>query len=250
MLSRDRSTRAGKRTRLALTGALCVVFGVGSLAVAEEKFENYEVRVIRPKDFTKTGRFEMGAQFAAVMNETFIYTFLATGLMTYHFSEALAIEAAGAFGLSIEKDDKRLLKDEFGIKTQIFETLYTMEGTLQWTPIYGKWQLPTGRLIYFDTFLTGGGGMTGINWKYSKFCEAPKQPGVELPPDQVKSYPTMTIGAGQRFFIKRDMAVKWDIRNHSLFYNTIDGECSPDTATGRSDVHNSITMQFGASKFF
>ena len=27
--------------------------------------------------------------------------------------------------------------------------------------VYGKWQLPSGKLVYFDTFITAGGGMTG-----------------------------------------------------------------------------------------
>lgn len=253
MFSRDGNLR---RSRLAQVVSLCLsaaVFAqaIAPVATAEEKFENYEVRVIRPKYFTKSGRFEMGAQFSAVMNETFIYTFLATGLMTYHFSETLAIEGAGSFGLNVPKEDKRVLNDEFDIKTQIFETMYSMEGALQWTPVYGKWQLPNGRLIYFDTFLAFGGGLTGINWRYSDFCRAPTTSTANPPPaDQVKSYPTILVGGGQRFFVKRDMAIKWDIRNHSLMYNTIDGECDPASATGGSSVHHNITMQIGASKFF
>ncbi len=255
MFSRDGNQTTHRRKLISIAlGLSCLLISHAFVPpiAADEKFENYEVRVIRPKYFTKTGRFEMGAQMSVVMNETFIYTFLATGLMTYHFSETLAIEGAGSFGISVEKEDKRILDDEFGIKTQIFETLYAMEAALQWTPIYGKWQLPNGRLIYFDTFLAVGGGLTGINWRYSKFCTPPPEGSTAnpAPADQVKSYPTILIGGGQRFFVKRDMAIKWDIRNHSLMYSTIDGECDPENSSGGSGVHHNITMQIGASKFF
>ncbi|MEI6397249.1 MAG: hypothetical protein WCO71_00635, partial [Pseudomonadota bacterium] len=40
-------------------------------AVAAEQFDKYEIRVIRPKYFTKTGRLETGAQLSVVMNQPF-----------------------------------------------------------------------------------------------------------------------------------------------------------------------------------
>jgi outer membrane beta-barrel protein len=216
----------------------------------QEKFEDYEIRVIRPKYFQKSGRFELGAQFNAVMNETFIYTFLATGLMTYHFNEILAIEGAASYGFSINKEDKRILFDEYRVRTQIFRTTYMLEAALQWTPIYGKWQLPSGRLVYFDTFLAGGGGLTGVEWKYSDFCSTPAAGTYDLPADTLKSYPTFLIGGGQRFYVRRDVAVKWDIRSHWVMYDKLDAECNPEAASSSSDLHTNITMQLGASKFF
>lgn len=229
-----------------------------SVVAKDNRFENVEIRVIRPRYFNKRGRFELGAELSTVMNETFIYTYLATGMMAYHFSETLALEFSGAFGFSIDKEDKRLLFEEFEIKTKIFRTLYLAEAALQWTPIYGKWQLPSGRLIYFDTYLAAGGGMTGIDWKYSDFCVAPdlsKNPNAEpLPSDTVKAYPTFMLGLGQRYFLNKNMALKWNIRNHSMLYNKLDAECAPatvgETGGGGNGVHNNITLQFGASKFF
>ena len=42
----------------------------------DQRFENVEIRVVRPRFFNKRKRFELGTQFSAIMNETFIYTFL------------------------------------------------------------------------------------------------------------------------------------------------------------------------------
>ncbi len=221
-----------------------------------ERFKNVEVRVIRPRYFNKRKRVELGAQFNGIMNEAFIYTFMASGLAAYHFTETFAVEAYGSIGFNLDKEDKRVLFDEFEIKTKIFRTLYAMGANVQWTPIYGKWQFGSGRLIYFDTYASFGAGMTGIDWKYKDFCTEPdllKNPNAAaIKSDQVKSYPTIVAGVGQRYFISKDMAVRWDIRNHALMYEKFDAECSTDTTQGESGggVHNNITIQLGATKFF
>ena len=61
--------------------------------------------------------------------------------MTYHFSEALGLEVAGSYGISIDKNDKTLLKEEFDINTIILRTEYIVSGALLWTPVYGKFKL-------------------------------------------------------------------------------------------------------------
>jgi outer membrane beta-barrel protein len=224
-------------------------------ANAQENFEEYEVRVIRPKYFQKRGRFELGAQFSAVMNETFVYTFMASGIMTFHLNESFAFEGLGAYGFSLDREEKEVLKDQFDIRTQIVRTQYLLEGALLWTPIYGKWQLPSGRLIYFDTFLAAGGGLNGVYWDFKDFCVATRQPGTtttnEIPANRTDAYPAFSFGGGQRYFINKSVAVKWDLRNHTIFYNPSDASCDPNAVTGgESTTHNSIALQFGASKFF
>ena len=226
---------------------------------AVENFEDVEIRVIRPRFFNKTKKMELGAEVSMIMNETFIYTFMATGLAAFHFTESLALEASFSYGTHFNKEDKRVLFDEFEIKTQIFRTQYNSELALQWTPIYGKWQLDTGGLIYFDTYLQAGVGTTGINWQYTDFCDAPdfeQTPDAEpLPSNTVISYPTFMFGAGQRYFVSKRQAYKLDFRVHRFLYNTLDAECSPlqvqesgDFASGFA--HDTITLQFGTSYFF
>lgn len=247
-----------------LGGLLVFSFLAGTVAIPDghavedenERFKTVEVRVIRPRYFNKRKRIELGAQFNGVMNEAFIYTFLASGLAAYHFTETFAVEAYASLGYNFEKEDKRILFDEFKIKTKIFQTFYALGADIQWTPIYGKWQFGSGRLIYFDTYATFGAGMTGINWAYKKFCTEPdlakNANAAPLKSDQVKSYPTIVAGVGQRYFVSKDTAFRWDIRNHALMYEKADAECSSDPTVGESGggVHNNITLQLGASKFF
>jgi len=222
-------------------------------ADTEEQFEKYEIRVIRPKYFSKTARLETGAQLSVVMNQSFIYTYLATGLLDYHFSEQWAGEGAFALGFSIDKDDKRSLKSNFKIQTQILRTQYFAEGGALYTPVYGKYQLDSGRLIYLDMFFSAGVGMTGINYLYDH-CPKASDVGqgievVDPPAPTTKTYLTFYTGLGQRIFMDKKLSLRWDVRAHMFGYNAADSACDPETATNKTSSQTNITLQLGAGYF-
>ena len=221
--------------------------------LAKERFENVEIRVIRPRYFTKRKKFEIGAQFSAIMNETFIYTFLGSGILSYHLTESIGAELSLSAATNIDKEDKRILFDEFKIKTNIFRTSSSIEAALLWTPIYGKWQLASGDLIYFDTFLSFGVGQTNIDWNYNDICTEPDGPAdPPLPDNKVGRYLTILLGIGQRYFVSKKMAVRWDLRGHALQYEKSDPVCSDreaEAVSGQTAFHNNITLQIGVSRF-
>ncbi len=229
--------------------------GISSSYGADDRFSNYEIRVIRPRFFQKRQRVEAGGGLLMVTNDTYVHTLMASGLLSYHFTESLALEAAAAIGTSLDKQEKSILVDDFDIKTEVFRTLYFFEGSILYTPVYGKVQLPKGRLVYFDTFLSLGAGMTGVQWQYSDMCQEPnfeRNPNAEpVPADSVKSYPTLAYGIGQRIFRNRKTAFRWELKGHSVFYDTADSACnSTAAANSESATHNNITLQIGASQFF
>ncbi len=229
--------------------------GFGGIATAA-KFENYEIRVIRPRFFTKKGKFELGLTGSAVTNQTFIYTYLGSGALTYYFTEALGLELSGTYGFSVDKDDKRILdSDQFKIQTQILRTQHMMEAAVLYAPIYGKYQLSTGQLIYFDTFLAAGAGSTGVDYQYDH-CPKPEdtpegavKPFAEPPTPTVVSYPTFIFGLGQRYFINKQDGLRWDVRIHNFNYNTADGAC-PDDSVDKVQLQTNVTLQMGMSRFF
>ncbi len=248
---------SGAAKVLAILASLLSAWPI-SQADESERFKDVEIRVIRPRYFTKSGRLEVGAAMNTIMNESFIYTFLATGLLTYHFNETWSVEGTFSYGNSIDREDKRILFDEFDIKTQIFRTSYMFELALQYTPIYGKWQLPSGKLVYFDTYLQAGLGQTGVEWHYNDFCEPPDKkldPTAEdIPKNATKSYPTLMAGIGQRYFVSRKMSYKWDLRANRFQYTVLDGECSPLKAKsaqglGGTAPHDTITLLIGVAYY-
>ena len=221
---------------------------LSSLEVRAESgdFSGYEIRVIRPRYMAKRNRLELGGQMGLVMNESFIYTFMISGMLDFHFSEMFALEVGAAKGLSIDKEDKRILEDEFDIKTSIRRTNYTLTGGLLWTPMYGKTQLPSGYVVYFDNFLSMQGGMTGIEYKYERCDKTLEQTNIAPPSPTTKSYPTLNIGFGQKFFVSQNVSIRWDVRDNLFLYNPDDGECAPPAEASPSAMQNNITLQFGS----
>lgn len=238
------------------TAFLCAVMPISNTLVfgasEEGNFDNYEIRVIRPKFFSKTGRLELGGEFHAIMNQTFVYSFLATGILDYHFNEMFALEVNGSYGFTVPKEDKRLLQQDFTIETQIVQTQYQLMLAGLWTPVYGKYQLSSGRLIYFDTFLTLGGGLTGVEHTYDH-CKANDKPGqvaTVVPANHTQSYMTGLVGIGQKFFLNKNTALRWDVRLSGLSIPAVDQSCTPEyEVSGESKTHFNTAMQFGASYF-
>lgn len=254
-------SRVGAKMRKLAQRALFVLLIAGSVAPEASaelgSFQGYEIRVIRPRFMTKRNRVELGAQLLLIMNQSFIYTFLASGILDYHFSEMFALELSGAYGFSIDKEDKRILEDEFDIKTSILRTQYLAAGGLIWTPIYGKTQLPSGDMVYFDSFGVVQAGMTGIEYTYEQCVVPPAdsagaasgENNTTKPPAKTVSYPSLSIGVGQKYFLTRSFGLRWDVRDYLFQYNKADGACEAGSVSGSGFAQN-ITLQFGASTFF
>lgn len=222
-------------------------------AEKDEQFESYEIRVVRPKYFSKLGRFELGAQGSIIMNNTFVYTLMASGILAYHFSEMFAVEGDFAYGTSdlLKRDEKRILKEEFGIKTQIVRVQYLGEGSILYTPAYGKFQLYNGKLIYFDTYFAFGGGMTGLDWQYSDFCYTKgEQDSDEIKQNKTGNYFGIALGFGQRIFYSKKSAIRWDLKYRYIPYPSGDASCYVGDEGGSLTYTDPVTVQLGASQFF
>jgi outer membrane beta-barrel protein len=232
-----------------------------SQVVDKNRFDQFQVRVIRPRFFNKRGRFELGGRMNVVMNQTFIYTYAGTFSLGYHFLESIGLELTGSYGFSVDKSDKSLLDDEFQIKTIIVRDQWDVGGAFTFTPIYGKYQLSSGRLIYFDTFIQAGAGLQGVDWQYDH-CADPAAIGADnsfqsapTPPARnTQSYPTFYGGVGQRYFLNQNLSLRWDVMYRRFNYDSIDGNCGRDDSrfavTNESKAHQVVHMMLGASYFF
>lgn len=184
-------------------------------AQTNDRFRDFEIRVIRPKFFIKSMRFEVAAQLGAIFNHAFIYTYNASLTTTFHLNEFLAFEANGNWGLSLERQAKINLKNTFQINTIIHRTQHILTGALVWTPVYGKFQTFSKNLIYFDIFFAGGGGITGIDYQYDH-CQRSTQSSQTISQSQVVNYPTLFPALGGKIFLNKNTALRTDLS--WLFY--------------------------------
>lgn len=216
------------------------------------EFDSFEIRVITPRYFSKRFRLEVGGELGLITNQTLIYTFLYTGILTFHLTEQLALEASASLGSSIDRDEKKVLENDFDIKTSIMRTDHIFMGNLVYTPMYGKFQLASGNLLYFDTFLTVGAGTTGVRYKYEQCLPIHDSAGAIVGParaEQVVSYPVFAAGIGQRFFLDQSSSIRWDITDNFYTADSADGACS-EHAESESENHQDVVLRIGYSYFF
>lgn len=204
------------------------------------------ISVIRPKYFVKKNRAELGADLSAVMNQTFTYTYLLAAGLAYHFTDSFAFGLTGSYGVSADKADRILLKNEFGINIDIFDAVYLTDASLLWTPVYGKYQLSSGRLVYFDTYVTLGFGMMGIRVKTKDKANK------EVENDYSCYSPV--AGIGQRFYLNKTTSFRWQIKNHVIWYHNGKKACQPSDVEltedqGSFGMHHTLLVQAGFSYF-
>lgn len=206
-----------------LAAVLCVLVTLTTReAAAEPQFSGYEIRVIRPRYFIKAGHVEAALGAGAIVNQTFVYSFLATGLLTYHMTETLGLEAQLGYGTSIDRADKKTLQQKYAINTILLRPETMTNARLVWTPSYGKFHLSSSRIVYFDTHVTLGAGMTGIRYLY-EHCEGSVAP-------KVAQYPTGVLGIGQRYFLDANSSLRLGFELQRFIAKRGDAACGETTA--------------------
>ena len=206
--------------------ALCVFLGLFlsplSIRAAEEQFQDTEIRVIKNKSFQKRLRFELGLDMGAVVNQSFFYTYLAAAHLGFHITESWAIAAEGGVGITRNKADCDNLGKTFKIEPISAPLDHYAGASLAYTPIYGKYQMSSGDVLYFDTFISAGGGIAGI--MHQDFSCAAVPEGKENT-KSIYSTTQVNFAVGQRLSMTKNLALLWQVKllyaptsaEHTLF---------------------------------
>lgn len=203
------------RTRNALAFAQALVLAAIALLSAlapssarAEDFKDYEIRVIKNKFFTKRFRLQLDVSGGAVMNQSFHNSYLASAGLGFHFSESFGLHAEGAYSFVDNKDECDLLGRDFNINPLINEIQTYYGGYLSYTPIYGKYQLGSGDVLYFDWFFTGGAGLAANRERQGGCGGEEVEPGTDV----WKTTLQFNLGTGQRYFLGKNTAFIWNVR--------------------------------------
>lgn len=225
-------------------------------AAADSRFSHYEIRVIRPRHFVKSGTFEVSGGLMNLTNQSFVYSLLGVAGAGWHFDESWAIELQGAYGSSFDKSDKRLLSDRFNINTVVLRTESLLNARLSFTPAYGKVNLPDGDIIYFDTYFSAGVGSTGVRYSYDH-CDKPSDYPSDVaaripepPTERTVAYQTGILGAGQRWFTGEHSSVKVGLDFQRFLYAPSDGSCAPSEPDDAQQFHDNVFLFAAWAKYF
>jgi outer membrane beta-barrel protein len=201
----------------------------------DELFKDVEVRVIRQKYFQKSMRPEFGAQLSSIMNRSFVYTMMGSAYATFHINEQVGIIGEGGMGFTLNKGDCSTLGEKFQIEPVVDDLKNWVGGGIAYTPIYGKYQLSSGDLIYFDWFFNFTGGM----------ASTAKRLGTCIPSSteesEQSSMPQVGVSTGQRYFLNKNTAATWAIQ-YMMVQNPYGGSIV-------SDPINNVLLSLGLSYF-
>ncbi len=198
-------TRKNRRWQIGL-GALVCATQAQAQQRADELFRDVEVRVIRQKFFQKAMRPEIGVQFNTVMNRSFVYSFLGNAMFAFHINEQLGVFGEGGVGFTMNKSDCSTLGEKFRIEPYVDDLRNWYGGGVTYTPVYGKYQLSSGELIYFDWFFNASGGAALMAKRAGTCIPESAEASTE------KSVAQVGIATGQRYFLNKNTAATWSIK--------------------------------------
>ncbi len=183
-------------------------------------------------------RFELVPRFSFSMNDQFISHYGFGGLLNWYITDVLAIGIEGIwfFG-NRESDINYYTSRSFRVSIPINE--YWMGWYLNFTyvPIYGKFAVFNRWIIHWDTFITGGLGVTltrpiaVVDSEFRSFEDAGDyNPNI-----------TFSIGIGGRIFLSRFLAIFTELRVYGFPQDLenrnvapLDHQCNSAEACGDS----------------
>lgn len=184
-----------------------------------------DIAVIQRKFLPKTNRFEFYGGLGTTVNNAF---FMNLGLllrMGYHLTESWGIEGSFMFLTNSKREVVDDLYTVHGINTDGLVSPEQFYGAdLVWTPVYGKVSVFESRIVPFDLYFSGGFGLTKTN--------------------QAQNEPTFHVGAGQKFAISKNLALRWDFSWN--FYQA----AYTDSGVERTGDFDNLFMTLGMSFFF
>lgn len=161
------------------------------------------VRVVQQMLYPKAGRVERGLHLGTVAFDPFATSFLGYATWAQHRSEQLALSAIAGAGYGFSTAQWRALGEPpYGVAPDAQRTLGVLLGGAEWTPIYAKASVLEKKVVHFDLYGAGRGGLT-----------------VEqslIPSGGVTLAPTVSAGLGTRIFLGDDAVLRFELRDDAL----------------------------------
>lgn len=187
-----------------------------------------DVSVLQKRFLPKTERFQLSGGFTMITNDPWYHGLGANVRFGYYFRERWGLEFSGEFFSHSERDQVKDLKANNNIKTDSIVFMRDYVGAdIIWSPIYGKMSLRNLRIIPFDLYFSGGGGM------------------VNLGNATTTSTSAMHLGTGQIFAISKATAFRW-----SFDWKYFNAKPYSTTADLKAGNFSYFMLSVGVSYFF
>ncbi|MEL6545230.1 MAG: outer membrane beta-barrel domain-containing protein [Myxococcota bacterium] len=189
--------------------------------IEEERDETLADRIpsVTRRTFRKAGRLQIAPTLGLSLNDPFYDHIMLGAGLHYHIGESLAVGASGYYSLALEST--------IGVgggtgefSTEFDRAAYGGFLELSWAPFYGKLSLLAESVLHFDTFITVGGGVVGL--------------------DQGDPAIAGTVAIGQHYFMNDWLALRIELRDQ-IFSMARTAEVDPDDTS----LQNLVTFTIG-----
>ncbi len=165
--------------------------------------KNSDLKVVQNVLYPMKGRLEIGGHIGWMPFDPLVTTPVAALTIDKHFSDTLALSVfvGGGYGLKTARYAE-LEGPAYGVSVYAFRYLASALVGVQWAPIYGKLSANGTKVVHYDLFISARGGAT---LEQSVLGDA-----------TITAAPTVALGLGGRFFVREDLAVRFEIKDDLL----------------------------------
>jgi outer membrane beta-barrel protein len=153
--------------------------------------EAAEVRVVQNRLYSKARKFELGLLAGSVSTDPFLSVRNVGGFLSYHLTEYFSVGALGWKYLVSPSSALSTLQQLKNVTANTNEPKNFLGGEAAFSPVYGKLSILGQSIMYFDTQLVAGGGMTAT---------------------ETGSYVTPFLGLGGQVYLSKLMTLRLDYR--------------------------------------
>lgn len=240
--------RCSIQVLLALTLLLAVAFPAHADLRSDRNQPN--APAVRNPLFTKKGKHELNVAFGLSTNDAFYQNYYPTLNYNYHLANWFSIGLSAAAAISQETGLTKTLKNPttpaagetagFGVTPDVRRPFIFSQVAVEarFAPIYGKLNIFSEAVIHFDFYLLVSGGLFLTNPP-----DVTGDPARTQNPDGMGFHPFGGIGVGQRYFLLRWLALRWEFR----------GLLMPENFKNRGDetrLRVDLALNIGFSFFF
>lgn len=166
------------------------------------------IRAVSRKIFIKEGRFELAPFGGVTTNDAFFRRWTVGARASYHIFDSLSIDAGGAVNVFSETlPSVRIVGQGLGAIPDEAALFGYGDIGATFSPIYGKFSLMSEWIVHFDTFVSGGVGLTVDSNRYTFL-------GQQLPDLVPGINPAAEVGFGGRVFLLRWLVLRVDFRDY------------------------------------
>lgn len=229
--------------------ALALVLAASFPATADVRSDRYQpdAPAVRNPLFTKKGKHEFSVSFGLSTNDAFYQNYYPNIVYNYHLKNWLSLGVMASAAINQATPLTKSLKGDpankstgFGVTPDVRRPFIFSQIAVEarLAPIYGKLNVFSEAVIHFDFYLLLNGGLFLTNPP-----DVTGDKSKTANPDTMGFHPFGGIGVGQRYFLLRWLALRWEFR----------GLLMPETFKNRGNetrLRVDLAVNIGFSFFF